>query len=111
MVDMNNKVQQKINQRLNEQLPEERQLFPCSIYAISRRFKLLYLQSLTTGHILQSPSMIPHQDVYRIPTPDRNYVMLQTMGGPQIQGVPILMDRNWIEPWIFETIFPNGESS
>ena len=66
---------------------------------------------METGDLIQFPVSIPHEDVFRIPTSDRNVVWLMTMGQQHLGGIPFLYDRNYIEPNLFETVDPAGEQA
>jgi hypothetical protein len=111
MNSMNKHLAEKIGQSHEQQLTKQETVRPCRIFSINIRTKQLVLQDPVSGDLLQIPSRLPHQDVGRIPTPDRNSVMLLTMGGYYLSGVPILYDRSYIAPKIFETIDPASEQA
>ena len=111
MNSMNKCLAEKIGNSHEQQAAQQETLHFCRIFSINIRTKQLVLQDPVSGDLLQVPSRLPHQDVWRIPTPDRNYVMLLTMGGYYLAGVPILYDRSYIEPKIFETIDPASEQA
>lgn len=111
MAGMNQVLDDKLKAGMDGRNISQPALLTHAIYSVDARSRTVVLQDPASGNLLQYPQLLPHQDIWRTPTPDQNYVTLLSMNGSAAGGIPILYDRSYIEPRIFETADPPSEQA
>ncbi|MCL5269672.1 MAG: hypothetical protein M1457_03755 [bacterium] len=97
------RTQQMVQENIEADKNRQRNLFPCNIHATLARERVVVLEDQDTGRLISAAMVLPHSLIYRIPTAQSNFAFLLTGDDRHTAGIPILYDRNWIEPRLFAT--------
>ena len=106
-----NQVSQQTSQQIADKRTSDVNYITCRIVGVNARNRSLWVQHLDTQDIVQVPCLLPFSEIFRIPTPQSNWVHLLVNNEGHVSGLPILMDRDYREPVVFETSDPSAEGA
>lgn len=101
------KIQNQVDREREKKRSNQRNSIFCRIIGLDSRERTLWLENTSTHTMISTPCPLPYSEVFRVPTTQSNWVWLMVddeTGG--YGGIPILMDRDYREPVIFETSDP-----
>lgn len=105
------RIQDQIASEDERRAQRQRTQIACKIIGVNPRNRSLHVMNMGTGDNIPHAAVMPFSAVHRIPTAQSNWVIMLTPDENQSVGIPILFDRNYREPLIFDTLDPMGEEA